>query len=76
MAKKINKFPARPKPPVRTKYPWHRWLGGGIYRLTRGVDYDGTSVAMATGARKAAARQGVRIRAAATRDTVTIERVG
>lgn len=65
MAELVDSLPAAGR---RSGYPWHEWLDGRVWRLERGVDFEGTMQGMRSTVRQAGRRMGVLVKTRVERD--------
>ena len=61
MAKKLDSFPAKHRPPYG-KYPFHEWADGNVWEAVQGVDFKCSLISFAALIYKHADRNGIKCR--------------
>lgn len=57
----------------KAKYPWHQWLDGRIWKLTKGIDFDVSPSSFSVSAHQRANREGKKLRTSTSGDSITIQ---
>lgn len=65
MAERVKDFP---KTPRLTRYPWHQWMDGSVWKLEQGVDFEGSLKTMRATVVAHARRHDVAVRTQVERD--------
>lgn len=61
MAEVVDEMPSRAGRGQSQKYPWHEWLDGRVWKLTKGADFEVTVEIMRCAFHNKAKSRGLRV---------------